>query len=278
MTIKTHAVRQLVLEVLDTIERPYTADVVDDVFAAIEHDPAFLERYRALCASSLGTHVVNQAIGYSTASALGTTGARQRPSAKNTLAQSYSLLELPPPPGDATVLRKQAAGAGLPDPGPDAREIDIEHDIACDATLLPTDREALINARRGQGVFRTRVLQIERQCRLTGVDDPDHLRASHIMPWGRSSHQQRLDRYNGLMLAPHVDHLFDRGYISFNDDGALLVANDAISALLKTWGIDADDASRAARPFAPKQCIYMDWHRTHLFQPRSEASLATRPR
>lgn len=276
--IKTHAVRQLVLEVLDTIERPYTADVVDDVFAAIEHDPAFLERYRVLCSSDLGTHVVNQAIGYGTATALGTTGTKQRPSTKNKLAQSYSLLELPPPPCDATSLRKQAAGAGAQDPEQSAREIDIEHDIACDSTLLPTDREALINARRGQGVFRKRVLQIEAQCRLTGVDDPDHLRASHIMPWGQSSHQQRLDRHNGLMLAPHVDHLFDRGHISFNDDGTLLVANDAIRALLKTWGIDADAPSRAARPFDPKQCIYMDWHRTHLFRSRSAASLTTRLR
>jgi hypothetical protein len=124
-----------------------------------------------------------------------------------------------------------------------------------------TVRRVLRNERRGQHLFRERVLQRERACRLTSVIDPAHLRASHIKPWAESNEYERLDPNNGLMLAPHVDHLFDRAYISFEDDGTLLVLNDDIDKLLRQWGINRERKLPTSTPFNPQQCTYLAHHR-----------------
>ncbi len=85
---------------------------------------------------------------------------------------------------------------------------------------------------------------------MTGVDLLDHLRASHIKPWRNSSDQEKVDGNNGLLLAPHIDHLFDQGYISFMDVGDLIVSKQCPAALIKAWGIDA---SINVGPFRPAQ-------------------------
>ncbi|EKN5979336.1 HNH endonuclease [Yersinia enterocolitica] len=106
---------------------------------------------------------------------------------------------------------------------------EIEKDIAeIKAHKLgdPTTAERLIQARVGQGLFRQNVLALYPQCPVTGVSMPELLRASHIKPWRDSSDEERLDPYNGLMLAPHVDVLFDKGYISFTDEGRMLIKSD----------------------------------------------------
>lgn len=130
--------------------------------------------------------------------------------------------------------------------------------------LEETVIRVLRDERRGQHVFRERVLQFEPACRLTGVTDPAHLRASHIKPWAESDHHERLDGNNGLMLAPHVDHLFDRAYISFEDDGTLLVLNDDIEQLLRRWGINTDENPPPQRRFKPQQCAYLAHHRNRF--------------
>ncbi|WP_223523967.1 HNH endonuclease [Pseudomonas sp. A-B-26] len=128
--------------------------------------------------------------------------------------------------------------------------------------LPSTIKELLIKARVGQGLFRRRVLQWSSHCHLTGVTDPDFLIASHIKPWKDSDNQERLDGHNGLMLAPHVDRLFDRGWISFRDGGELLVASGAAD-VLKAWGIDLNTN---VGPF-PKKChTYLEHHRKLTFK------------
>jgi hypothetical protein len=67
-----------------------------------------------------------------------------------------------------------------------------------------TEKSQSILARRGQGWFRGRLEKIESCCRLTGVRDRAHLRASHIKPWKDSTDRERLDGNNGLLLAPHI--------------------------------------------------------------------------
>src|SRR5579859_882632 len=72
-------------------------------------------------------------------------------------------------------------------------------------------RQAIVNARRGQGLFKQRVMAIERRCRVTLVENPLHLVASHCKPWRDATNEERLDGENGLLLTPFIDHLFDRG-------------------------------------------------------------------
>jgi len=76
----------------------------------------------------------------------------------------------------------------------------LEQQVASDPTVPETERRALIRARKGQGLFKDRVSQIETKCRITGVHNPVHLIASHCKPWRDSSNEERLNGENGLLL------------------------------------------------------------------------------
>jgi hypothetical protein len=151
---------------------------------------------------------------------------------------------------------------------PFADELAEELSILVDAELSSTEKAALIVARRGQGVFRENVLCVEPRCRVTGVTDAAHLRASHIKPWRDCSNGERLSENNGLMLAPHADHLFDRRYISFTDAGELLVSKFLNPLVLRGWGLTG---SIDPKPFSPKQCVYFDFHRNQVFERHGRA-------
>ena len=124
-----------------------------------------------------------------------------------------------------------------------------------------TEKIQLIKARRGQGLFRSRVELLEKGCRLTDVVERQHLRASHIKPWCKSTDEEKLDGNNGLLLSPHVDHLFDRGFVSFSSAGTLLVAKQLASGLLASWHLD----NTIAKALRPEQDEFMGYHRHNVF-------------
>ena len=127
----------------------------------------------------------------------------------------------------------------------------------------PTEKKQLSQARRGQGIFKKNVRLNEQRCRLTKVTDLRHLRASHIKPWSRSSDVERLDGNNGLLLAPHIDHLFDRGWISFKDNGDLMVSKLISLNVLSDWGIAP---AQKTAPFSPAQSVFLEYHRRYVFK------------
>lgn len=127
-----------------------------------------------------------------------------------------------------------------------------------------TDRETLIIARRGQGLYKQRVMQIESRCRITQVDNPAHLRASHCKPWRDSDNEERLDGENGLLLTPTIDHLFDRGFISFENTGQLIVSPVAHRPSLNRMGILTDQVVNVGA-FSQGQRCYLDYHRSSVF-------------
>ena len=126
-----------------------------------------------------------------------------------------------------------------------------------------TQKQQLIQARRGQGIFKANVRLNEKKCRITGVTDIRLLIASHIKPWAKSSDKEKLDGCNGLLLSPHVDRLFDRGFISFGNDGTVLVSPKVDQAVLRQWGVDKIPN---VGPFKPAQCIYLAYHRSNRFK------------
>lgn len=133
-----------------------------------------------------------------------------------------------------------------------------------DGTIVgPTFREQVVRARRGQGVFRANVLLREEACRVTGVDEPRHLKASHIKPWRHATDAERLDGANGLLLSPHIDHLFDEGYITFSSDQQLVIVPEVRDKLLDAWGIDA---GVRVGEFTREQSAYLDYHRMNAFK------------
>ena len=141
-------------------------------------------------------------------------------------------------------------------------EESVESELA-NENLEETQKEQLVQARRGQGKFRRNVERIEKACRVTRETNPALLIASHIKPWRTSNNKERIDGYNGLLLAPHIDKLFDKGWISFSDDGDVLCYDIAAKEPLDRWGIEIP---ANVGPFKPKQCEYLAHHRKNTFK------------
>jgi putative restriction endonuclease len=128
-----------------------------------------------------------------------------------------------------------------------------------------TERESLIKARLGQGQFRNDLFDFWKGCAITNVPRPDLLRASHIKPWRSSDNRERLDKYNGLLLLPQYDHLFDRGYITFSDDGDL-ICSPAIKVLPpERLGISFTTKLRKVQD---AHLPYLNYHRNSVFARR----------
>lgn len=121
-----------------------------------------------------------------------------------------------------------------------AREAAAEIDEDPETQNLPeTVRQALIQARIGQGAYRDSLLDIwGGRCAVTGCAIPEVLIASHAKPWSQCNPRERLDEYNGLLLAASVDRLFDQGLISFTDDGQLLVVDSLSDNDLRVVGLN----------------------------------------
>lgn len=136
----------------------------------------------------------------------------------------------------------------------------LEKTIENQTALSSMEREALITARRGQGRFKVGVMVIEQRCRITGVTEPAHLRASHIKPWRDADNRERLDAENGLLLTPSIDHLFDHGFISFEDSGDLIIAPVAHSDSLERMGVPTKRRLNVG-DFTEGQRKFLDYHR-----------------
>jgi hypothetical protein len=92
-------------------------------------------------------------------------------------------------------------------------------DIRAATNVGETTKQALIDARRGQGNFRDQLMaRWDNSCAVTGCNQPQVLRASHIKPWKKCSNAERLNPYNGLLLSANLDALFDRGLVSFETE------------------------------------------------------------
>jgi hypothetical protein len=150
-----------------------------------------------------------------------------------------------------------------PQAGPQWADAVAEMEITQRRDLLPGIKQQLRTARYGRGIFRQNVEEIEQACRVTGVLDRRHLRAGHIKPWRVSDDREKLDGCNGLLFAPHVMHLFERGYISFADSGDLLVSSRLNPSVLSAWGVMA---ALNVGAFRPEQQAYLACHRELVFE------------
>lgn len=139
-----------------------------------------------------------------------------------------------------------------------------ETEITQRVNIGPLEKDNLVKSRRGQGIFKTNVKMIEKECRVTKLRDKDFLIASHIKPWKDSDDTEKIDGNNGLLLSPHVDKLFDSGLISFSDNGDLLISSKLNVDVLKIWGIK--ERLNAGR-FSPEQTAYLKFHREKRFKP-----------
>jgi hypothetical protein len=145
----------------------------------------------------------------------------------------------------------------------DAWEHRLETQIEMSPLVKQTEKQALIRARRGQGLFKERVAAIESRCRITRVENPAHLVASHCKPWRDSTNVERLDGENGLLLTPSIDHLFDRGFIGFEDSGTLIISPVAHRPSLARMGIETEQIINVGG-FTEGQRKFLEFHRNSV--------------
>lgn len=130
-------------------------------------------------------------------------------------------------------------------------------------TALQLVREEMIKVRVGQNKFREALLQKLFSCPITGIDNQNLLIASHIKPWSVSSNKEKLDPYNGLLLSPTIDKLFDRGFITFSDDKKIILSNYISSENYKRLGL----LNGTIYPKLPvkNRFKYLAYHRKEVF-------------
>ena len=144
----------------------------------------------------------------------------------------------------------------------EAADLQAQEVVAARNDIGPVEKVQLIRARRGQGLFRIGVHSVERECRVTKVDNVAMLRASHIKPWRKASDAEKLDPNNGLMLSPHVDHLFDDGLITFSGNGQMEISPRLDRDVLARWHIPE---VLTVGSFNQDQRTYLNFHNEEVF-------------
>ena len=98
---------------------------------------------------------------------------------------------------------------------------------------------------------------------MTGLDEPRLLRASHIKRWAKcESDTERLDVFNGLLLAPHLDALFDAGWITFDEQGGICVSKALKAEHAVILGVSGKERLWTCNQ---KHQVYLEWHRKNWF-------------
>lgn len=141
---------------------------------------------------------------------------------------------------------------------------DVFETFGADLGALSTDKQQLILARRGQGIFRERVLNFEKVCRVTGIEETRLLIASHIKPWAQSTDLERMNGANGLMLSPHFDKLFDLGLMTFKNDGTILYSTGIAIETRLRWTLEK---YVEVGKFNKLQQHFLEFHRDTKFLP-----------
>lgn len=136
----------------------------------------------------------------------------------------------------------------------------VERDLD---SVVGDERDAIVKVRVNQDRFREGLLKkYHSKCCLCGVDDRSLLVASHIKPWAKSDEHEKLDLANGLLLCPNHDKLFDGGYISFDEDGEIIIS-DKISSNSKIFmNVHADMKIEVTEDNAD----YIRYHRNNIFR------------
>ncbi len=124
------------------------------------------------------------------------------------------------------------------------------------------DRESLVKVRTNQGIFRKRLLSKYQKCCLCRVHNKELLLASHIKPWSACASHEKLDVNNGFLLCPNHDRLFDNGWISFDDTGAILISEqlDPVDRI----NMNVFDDMKIHLTEENKK--YLEYHRKNIFR------------
>ena len=129
---------------------------------------------------------------------------------------------------------------------------------------LITEARTEINRRRGQEKYRKALVNLwGGKCALTGISNPDLLVASHAKPWDVASSSERLDKYNGFLFEARFDKLFDQGYISFDDEGNIIISECLDVETTRKLGLSQ---TMKLRSIFPENRKYLSYHRENILK------------
>ncbi|HEX4295036.1 MAG TPA: HNH endonuclease [Rhizomicrobium sp.] len=148
---------------------------------------------------------------------------------------------------------------------PDAPLKRFEEALAHAGQDFRSEVEALVRRRIGQTEFRAGLLDYwQGRCAVTGIAQPELLRASHIKPWADCENDaERLDVHNGFLLTADWDAAFDAGLVGFDPVGAVLFSPALGEAARARLG---DGRLRSDRPLTAMHRSYLAWHSTRIFK------------
>ena len=125
-----------------------------------------------------------------------------------------------------------------------------------------SSQEAIVNVRVNQEIFRNYLLKRYNKCCLCGVENPALLIASHIKPWAESEPKEKLDVDNGFLMCPNHDKLFDKGYITFDDNGKIIISERLTENDRKFLNVDS---RMHIDELSDRNKKYLKYHRENVF-------------
>ena len=126
-------------------------------------------------------------------------------------------------------------------------------------------RQDISRARDGQGKYREQLLEQCRFCPITMIADERLLIASHIKPWAASNDEEKIDPYNGYILSPLYDKLFDRGFITFTENRHIKLSEFISPFTWRQIGLK-DDSFISSLPMDEKRVEYLQFHHEAIFK------------
>jgi hypothetical protein len=137
----------------------------------------------------------------------------------------------------------------------------VAEELATSSLTSATEIERLVRQRIGQDIYRDSLMDYwGGACAVTGIAVPELLRASHAKAWSEcDSDADRLNVYNGFLLTAHLDALFDRHLMTFNDDGGAIFAPEIDDALKAKLGLAGPVKLRW---ISSEHLPFLKWHRS----------------
>ena len=138
-------------------------------------------------------------------------------------------------------------------------ETDQNHSGIYDIVMpTKTERSGLVTSRIGQGAYRKRVIhRWQYQCAVTRFDKIEILIASHIVPWSKATNEERLDVHNGILLSPNYDALFDKHFITFSNEGNIVLSDKIAGSAFEKIGVTGKERIEG---FSKYNLTYLERH------------------
>lgn len=138
-----------------------------------------------------------------------------------------------------------------------------ENNLVLNEDVGDTSKSVQAKIRIGQEKFRKKLLKYLKECPITGINEERILLASHIKPWAVSTNEERLDIYNGFILSPTIDKLFDKGLITFENNKKLIISPTLSKSNIDKIGIIS--GKKYLKLPTENRITYLEFHRENVF-------------